>query len=347
MQVIKDKLSDLFYLIGDFSVFRNLVNSYQGKAAILMYHRVLPADDFVSNKNFNSDLIVSLERFEEQMRYLSNLYRLIPMDDLSGYLLYDGDFAVAVTFDDGYKDILTYALPVLEKYHIPATIYISTRFPEGDCRMWWYELAEICESRTSVEFEWKGKMYRWHLLSWAQKCRCFREIRELIYPLSDVEINALMTLTRKSESSRDYHLHVLTWNDICELSRHPLITIGAHTHSHSNLTRLPTEETVQEIQRCSALLRNRIGDKVKHFSYPYGALKNVGESNCEILENCGFETAVTARCDFLTKGHPPFRLPRFSVFDQDDANRLDVKLSGWNVFFYKHVVLKILRLIRR
>ena len=80
-------------------------------------------------------------KFAEQMSYLSEDHEVVSMDELVAHLEGDSkEFVVAVTFDDGYKDNLTHALPILEQYNIPATIYITTRFPEGDTWMWWYEI---------------------------------------------------------------------------------------------------------------------------------------------------------------------------------------------------------------
>ena len=56
------------------------------------------------------------------------------------------EFMIAITFDDGYKDNLVYALPILEKFEIPATIYITTKFLSENTEMWWYELSEIIGS---------------------------------------------------------------------------------------------------------------------------------------------------------------------------------------------------------
>ena len=91
-------------------------------------------------------------KFAEQMEFLSENHEVVSMDGLVDYLESEPDrdankFVVAVTFDDGYKDNLTHALPILEQYNIPATIYITTRFPEGDTWMWWYEIWDYLEKK--------------------------------------------------------------------------------------------------------------------------------------------------------------------------------------------------------
>ena len=111
---------------------------WQGRASILCYHRICK-DTSQKELHPNGNLI-SESAFTNQMKILHSEYDVISMDEMLAHLSSNSkDFKVAVTFDDGYKDNLFVALPVLEKYKIPATIYIVTRFPEGDNWMWWYD----------------------------------------------------------------------------------------------------------------------------------------------------------------------------------------------------------------
>ena len=106
-------------------------------------------------------------KFAEQMSFLAENHEVVSMDGLVDYLESEPDrdsnkFVVAVTFDDGYKDNLTHALPILEQYNIPAVIYITTRFLEGDTWMWWYELWDYIEETDLLEvnyFEISKKSY--------------------------------------------------------------------------------------------------------------------------------------------------------------------------------------------
>ncbi len=90
---------------------------------ILMYHRVCKNDKY-------DQLTVDPDKFSEQIRYLSEHYRIISLDNVIAELE-SGSIkknTVAVTFDDGYLDNLVYAIPILEKYKVPATIFITSQF---------------------------------------------------------------------------------------------------------------------------------------------------------------------------------------------------------------------------
>lgn len=324
---------ELFYQLGSLSLTRKAVNHYRGKAAIFTYHRVLPSNEMYVNNSPNHGLIVTVERFEEQMQYLSEKYRIISMDELSDHLASYHDFAVAVTFDDGYKDNLTYALPVLKKYRVPATIYIPTRFPEGDCRMWWYELEELCDNRNSMVFTLKGKNYNSNMQDRAQKNRCFRKMHNLILSLSENEQNDLMNLIRQGRKPKEYKQYCLTWEEIQELDRESLITIGAHTHSHVNMKQLSIDEVGKEILTNKLLLEEKLGHTIEHFAYPYGTSNEAGNRECSVVAANGFITAVTNMCDSLKSDSQIFYLPRYSVLERDNPFKLDIKLSGWNAFW--------------
>ena len=105
--------------------FAALLQRLRPGIRILMYHRVAPAAAF-------DQLTVTPERFDMQMRHLAGSSRMLTMSQAVSELS-SGDrirAAVVVTFDDGYLDNLTYALPILEKYRIPACIFITTDFAE-------------------------------------------------------------------------------------------------------------------------------------------------------------------------------------------------------------------------
>lgn len=102
-------------------------------APILLYHRITsPREDPLM-------LCVTPKCFEEHLKFLGKNYDIIPLSALSGRLVsgtLEGNEA-SITFDDGYRDNLTNALPLLEKYKIPATIFITTGNIGGKANFAW------------------------------------------------------------------------------------------------------------------------------------------------------------------------------------------------------------------
>ena len=128
-----------------YSLFRLI----KGKGAILNYHRVLP-----SNKIDNSlvNISVSTDNFINQLNYLTKNFNIISLDELLLHLKSkSNEFKIAITFDDGYKDNLNYAYPILEKFDAPATIYIITKFINNKFIPWWIKLDYFIKNKKKID----------------------------------------------------------------------------------------------------------------------------------------------------------------------------------------------------
>lgn len=312
---------------------KTLTAAGRGQAAILAYHRIAPDTAIKKSHLLNRDILVDPVTFERQLLFLSENYHLVSMDDLRNNQQQQRTFQVALTFDDGYRDNLIWALPILEKYRIPATIYITTRFPEGDSRMWWYELADLCHTRTDIDFVWKRVRYHWDLSTPTTRYRSFAALHKLVLAQSDSERQTLMAQIRKPDPVKTYPDYCLTWHDVHQLSRHPLISIGAHTHSHARLKELSPTKAGEEIQGSKRLLENKIGQTIRHFAYPYGSLNNFSKRDAAIVKASGFDTAVTGQCEHVSSQPDWYWLPRLPVHDADNAFTLEAKFSGVNVIY--------------
>jgi peptidoglycan/xylan/chitin deacetylase (PgdA/CDA1 family) len=334
---IKKNLISNFYRIGNLPVIKRFVAHLPGNVEILMYHRVLPDAVLLADLSPNQFLGVSINNFEEHVRYLSRNHHVISIDDVPQYLASDNKKrAVVITFDDGYKDNLTYALPILQKYGVPATIYIVTRFPEGDCEMWWYEIWEILGGKDDLRLTWEGKEYNWVLGPLKNKINCFYQLRLLILSQSAQSQKELLKVLRAGKAGNDYVEDSLTWEEIIELDKNPLITIGAHTHAHPQLRWLEEEEARADILFSKRLLEKKLGHRVKHFAFPFGTKNEAGPREYRLAEECGFETAVTTLCH-RTKTGQIFSIPRHPVSQRDSSLEIGVKISGWNALWKRPI----------
>ncbi|MBF0351733.1 MAG: polysaccharide deacetylase family protein [SAR324 cluster bacterium] len=321
-----------FYEIGSWPLTQRLVRPWRGKLAILMYHRVLPLEQMDPLNDPNRDLAVSTQLFEEQIQFITNHYPVISMNAVPAHMENpEAPFSIVITFDDGYRDNLLYALPILQKYKVPATIYIATRFPEGDCWMWWFELWELLQNRSVLEYEWNAQIFHWEIRSQKEKLAAFREINPQFLYASNASRYKLMDKLGVVHP-RQYTELCLSWEEIIELSKEPLITIGGHTHTHPNLKYLSEEEITEEVVNGKKLLEEKIGKKVCHFAYPYG---EAGEREFEMIPRHGFKTAVMTWCEPVTK-EKIFKMPRYET-SRLRNQELKVKLSGWNAFWKKNV----------
>ena len=126
------------------------------KKLILTYHRIVENKNQV-NSEINS-ISVTIKTFERQIILLKKKFNIVSIDEI---LKIDNKFKnnLAITFDDGYKDNLTNAVPILEKFNVPATIYVTTRFLENKWDMWWYEIEKIIWKKDKLDFNFLNKEY--------------------------------------------------------------------------------------------------------------------------------------------------------------------------------------------
>ena len=307
---------------------------FRGEGIILMYHRICSDTDF---KKKNQDyLSVSVSNFKDHLRYLKENYSIVSINDfLFGKKQASDKFQIVITFDDGYKDNLDLAIPILQEFNVPATIYITTRFPEEDTSMWWYELKEFIENRIEkLDFKFDNKNYSFTLNTKSKKEKSFNKIAKIIKSLNKLKQNELLSIITKTETRRKYDREVMNWTEIKEANRSPLITIGAHTHNHLSLKNLKTDECLEEIRKSKELLKNKLNDKIDHFSYPFGSKYDADEREFNIVEKLGFKSAVTTRVNILYKKNK-FSLPRIYIGGNTKIRELKIKLSGMYFFFYK------------
>jgi peptidoglycan/xylan/chitin deacetylase (PgdA/CDA1 family) len=302
-----------------------------------MYHHIAPGPATRSPRfRPNRELFVAEEEFEQQMRYVAAHYDCLSLDEAvqalaSGHL---PRRSVIVTFDDGYRDNLL-AVPILKRYHVPATIYITTGAIDRARTFWWDEHETILERLPSLELSWRGTPRRWDLSSDALKQQAFGELNRMFKALTPVEQDELLAVLRNaahaagSEPPYFDPEAMLSWDEVQALDREPLITIGAHTVDHFVMRQLSEDELHHQIHGSRTDLERRLGHPVAHFAYPFGREEHADLREFAAVERDGLASAVTTR-----PGHwkRPLRyaLPRLSVDYSDTLEDFRWKLSGWS-----------------
>ena len=120
-----------------------------------MYHRIIDSEN-----NFWK-LNVSPKTFEQHIRYISENYKVLRLEEEWRDTVKVDQKYVVITFDDGYVDNYRFALPILEKYHVPATIFVSTDLIDTNEMYWWDELEKIfIVDKYIGEFTFDGVLYK-------------------------------------------------------------------------------------------------------------------------------------------------------------------------------------------
>lgn len=310
-----------------------------------MYHRVArPSYD-------PWDLAVSPERFSDQMLTLRRTRTPLAMSEFvdriaAGTLPTN---AVGVTFDDGYRDNLTTAAPLLASHGIPATVFITTGSIGSTKAFWWDELAELilaraaaadCEvsigaHRTRITLPpieedtghtdtWRGKeppksqRQRLYLSIWGQ-CRS----------LDDSARKAAMSSLRSALDGppADPADCAMSADEIVQLTSTGLIGIGAHTITHPPLSAVPDDSKRLEISASLQTCSQITGAKIDGFAYPYGD-RDAAARN--IVRDCGARWACSTRQAAVNTARVDlFDLPRVQVKDWSGAQLAHVLSKQW------------------
>ena len=314
---------------------KNIFMKFRNKFTILYYHGVAEDSYIKKLSGPNKHLFVPKSYFIEQMSFLKkNDIDVISIDDLYKSNFKPNKFSVILSFDDGYKDNLSYALPILEKFQIPVTIYITTRFPEGDTSMWWYEIWDYLKENKVLELNFLEKNKKWDITSFKQKLNCFSELGKWLLGLSsEFQKKALESITQ-TKKRKQYSNLVLNWDEIKLLDKHPLVSIGAHTHSHPNLKNLSEKEAFLEMKISKNILEEKLEHPISHFAYPFGSPKEADSQEFELARRCGFSEAVTTRPETI-RNPDLYAIPRLGVPHYLTLNGFIGKLSGWECLIKK------------
>lgn len=301
-----------------------------GQGLIFCFHRIV--EQISVHNGILEITLPALQRFVNHLQ--ANNFDIISMDDVKERLVAKTNKKFAVlTFDDGYLDNYTHAFPFFVKNKLPFTIYISNSMPAGTALVWWYALEEIIRKNKQIAFMYRQNNYLYFINSSDDEKNVFNTIRSLILALNSVEKDEFLTyfFNLFRINIQDYSKHFsLTWEQIKALSKHKLVTIGAHTKNHLALSQIDSKEAFIEIIDSKTELENKLSKPVKHFAYPFGSVNEVNSETIKLAESIGFTTAVTTIGGNLFPEHTNLlhSLPRFLVCEQTSVFFLNIMLNG-------------------
>jgi peptidoglycan/xylan/chitin deacetylase (PgdA/CDA1 family) len=262
---------------------------------------------------------------------------IVTMDEMYRRLMTGqrGRRFVTLTFDDGYRDNLEYAWPVLKRHQAPFTIYVPSDYPEGRGELWWIALELAIRNNDQIEVRLDGVDHLIDCASSEAKANAFQTVyRHLRACTSEAEVRWIV---RNLATAHGVDLAALcreecmNWDELKFLAGDPLVTIGAHTVTHPILARLTADEVRSEMLTGARILADRPGKMPAHFAYPVGGTDAAGPREFAAAAGAGFKTAVTTRPGVLFAEHARHltALPRISVNGALQRLRyLDVMLSG-------------------
>jgi peptidoglycan/xylan/chitin deacetylase (PgdA/CDA1 family) len=306
---------------------RAIAFRYRGAGTIFMLHSVVANGDDYPDHSLRCP-VATLAR---TLRWLSDRgVDFVAMDRILERLHEPGGrpFA-AFTFDDGFADSLTHALPVMERFGAPMTVYVATGMIERTMDAWWLSLAAWIRVNDRVVLPETGLAFDCRDL--VAKKRAFIAIEAMIHRNYDLLTHVRAAMAAGGvDSTTQLDREALTVEQLRRLSRHPLVTIGGHGDTHINLARASAANVHLEMTSNRQFLEDIVGAPVEHFAYPFGNARACGDREAIIARSVGFRTAVTTRCGAVFPEHlrHPHALPREVLGADDTPASLRCKLDG-------------------
>jgi len=279
---------------------------------VLTYHRVLDG----GNPFFSG---IGTSEFRRQMEVVDEYFDVYALSDLvdrarSGEIPRN---AVAITFDDGYRDNFTNAFPILKELSFPATIFLVTDALDRDCLIWHDRVFDGMDrtAMDGVDFESMSLPLTGEAERWAALGRVLPRLRLETPAARDALIDTLLDKLGVV-TPPDKGWEKLRWDEVREMHEHG-IRFGAHTLDHPILSRVDENEARRQIRDSKARIEEEVGSTVVEFAYPNGREADFTADTKRVLAEEGFRAAVTTVDGPNDMSSDPLTLRRLGFWGDD------------------------------
>lgn len=225
-------------------------------------------------------------------------YDIVSMDEACQRALSPpmGKRFVALTFDGGYKDFVTFALPVLQKHNVHFTLYLPTAFPDGLGQAWWLALEEMIARETRISLVMDRKERHFMIYQTQAKYELFELLSEWLRAMSPADRSfAIKDLcTRYSTDIEALSRKTwMNWDDLAKIAADPNATIGSATVNYTALSSLRDADAQREIAMGKAVAQAAFHRDIRHFAYPFGDRGAWRRRHAVMAEEAGFTSAAS------------------------------------------------------
>ena len=303
------------------------------KLWVLMYHRILPKTDarFALEE---PGMVVTPETFDMHLNVAKQLFDIVSLSEWLAKAEKGEPLpakACAITFDDGWLDNYEFALPLLQKHEIPATLYavvdkIGTQF-----KFWPNIIAELIKNKSDALH--KHPMLKPALeatkkpFSVEVTAQCIAELKQY----SEDEIFTTLNKVQWQQALKNSAPALMDWQQLEELEASGLVELGSHTCTHRRLDKSLANETLEyEIKHSQQILKQRTGKQVSQFCFPNG---DYDEHALSLVKSTYKGAVTTTRGINKLSTLKPFELNRIALHEDgsNTAIKFGARLSGWRV----------------
>jgi len=310
------------------------------RPVVITYHGI-----YEGQKNLNNmpDTFVHINDFYSQLHFLKKNYRILDPSEFLTLVRTGSSFppdTALLTFDDGYESFYHLAFPILEKLGLNPLVFLPSKYIEEHIPFWfdlvWYfikcaELDNIKEHSGFLHIPMEQDNRQSFAYSW------LHELKKMIPDERNKIIDAIFKEIRTNKKCSDMDLkwfYPLTPEQINSLV-YKGVQFGGHTHSHTILTVLSSEDARKEIQKNKQKVENLIGDIIYFFAYPNGKEEDFNQDIKKILADENYEMAFSLTNQRSMPLKDPLAISRMNVSPSETILSLKFHISGYGRFFEK------------
>lgn len=274
------------------------------------------------NTIINFHKIENPKWFAKTLNLLTKCYDIASIKDIEEYYYHNRKLnnVCHITFDDGDISFYNIVFPILKKYNVPASIYVSPLAAKERRNFWFQEIRGY------------DKKLLWQLIKNKKGNKVFNKIPSLNVALKSMSLeniwDAIRYYQKKTGTSPKPCMNMDT-NTIIELHQSNLVEVGAHTLNHPILSNETNEVVRNEILSSIYDLGKMLDSEVRYFAYPNGIPGlDFGEREMDILQSAGIKLAFSTENKSFSQNNNPLSIPRNGISKGSLVFTLTKLISG-------------------
>lgn len=279
-----------------------------------LFHRVSPDRDPLWDP-------MDIAHFDKCIRYISSKYKVLPFEDLvndKAAMASKNKYAT-IMFDDGYKDNIEYAFPILEKYGVKASFYVVTDCIDRNVPTWThileYSFQHTSQYSLQLDFDFLPQEYREMTASSVEDKLSFAsKLKPFLKKIDHDNRNQVLASIQKQFADVHIPEFMMNWNDLKILLDHGH-KVQSHTVYHSMLGTIKDESVVRmELKESSKRIYEMLGYYPETISYPVGSYD---ETTKRLSEEVGYSIGLAVKQDaYIPSRDGLFEVARIELYNE-------------------------------
>jgi len=305
--------------------------------AVLLFHRILPLRDPLWDP-------IDPALFAQTLNFVQKKFHVVALDEL----LFNPEIRstkplAAITFDDGYRDFIDYAIPVLDKERCKATMFVVTDCIDSGMPTWTYMVDHLFIN--SKKLEWKNvdvdefpdeyKKVKWD--SREEKILYCKGFKQWLKWIPSVKRDSLVkSLLKNFDDIEDPGNLMMSWAEVRQVYDAGF-GIGSHSVSHPTLATIADDGIVDfELNYSARRIKEKSGINAEIFSYPVG---NYDQRIKKLTRSAGYSAALAVnKTMYDPDKHDLFEVPRIELYNESWL-KTRMRING-SVSYVKRVLGK-------